>query len=653
MCGLVGIFDPRGPRPIDPALLERMNFALRHRGPDGDGFHLAPGIGLGHRRLAIIDLAGGRQPLFNEDGSVAVLCNGEIYNFQSLMAELVAKGHRFRTRSDCEVIAHAWEEWGEACLDRLRGMFAIALWDARQQTLLLARDRLGKKPLYWSQLPDGQVIFGSELKALLAHPQVVRDLDPRAVEDYFAYGYVPDPKTIYRGVAKLPAAHRLVWRSGDAAPRLGPYWDMRYAPAASGDMDTAAEALIERLREAVRLRLISDVPLGAFLSGGIDSSAIVALMAELSGEPVATFSIGFDVADVDESRHAELVAQRFATRHYSRIVSADMFDEIDRLATIYDEPFGDPSALPTLRVAELARERVTVALSGDGGDELLGGYRRYGFQLTEERLRRMLPASLRRPVFGALARAYPKLDWAPRPLRAKQTFMELAHDTVEGYFDNVSVLHDGIRARLFSHDLHRRLDGYRALEALTEHARAADTDDPLALVQYIDLKTYLSGGILTKVDRASMAASLEVRAPLLDHEFAAWTQHLPTALKRIGTDGKRVLKAAFADRLPASILERPKQGFVLPIAAWFRGPLADHVRLIATGTRLAETGLFNRGYLNGLVEQHQSGRWDHSRALWSLTMFDAFLRRVHDVPASVEDARPERALRDAAAAVSA
>jgi asparagine synthase (glutamine-hydrolysing) len=643
MCGITGVFDTSGRRPIDPALIRRMTTALSHRGPDGDGLHLAPGIALGHRRLSIIDLAGGKQPLFNEDGSVAVTYNGEIYNYRELVTELTAAGHRFRTRSDTEVIVHAWEEWGEACLDRFRGMFAFALWDEGRQTLFLARDRLGKKPLYWSALPDGQVIFGSELKALLVHPALERAFDHRAIEDFFAYGYVPDPKTIYRTVAKLPPAHFLIWRRHDAAPRVARYWDIRYDDVAAGDLDQAAEALVEELREAVRLRLIADVPLGAFLSGGIDSSAVVALMSELSSGPVATFSIGFDDREVDESRHAEAVARRFATRHYTRQVSADMFDRIDRLATIYDEPFGDPSALPTWRVAELARERVTVALSGDGGDELLAGYRRYGFHVAEERVRRALPGALRRPLFGALARLYPKLDWAPQKLRAKQTFMELAHDALGGYFDNVSVLHDGIRAQLFSAEMHRNLQGYRAIEVLAEHLGQAGSDDPLAQVQYADLKTFLAGGILTKVDRASMAASLEVRAPMLDHAFAAWSARLPAALKRSGGQGKRVLKRAFDARLPHDILYRPKQGFVLPLARWFRGPLAEHVRLIATGTRLIETGLFNRAYLQSLVEQHQSGRWDHSRALWSLTMFDAFLRRVHDAPVAISEAAPARA----------
>jgi asparagine synthase (glutamine-hydrolysing) len=644
MCGLVGIFDAHGRRPIDAALVARMNDALAHRGPDGDGFHLAPGIALGHRRLSIIDLAGGKQPLYNEDGSVAVTYNGEIYNYQDLVATLSAAGHRFRTHSDTEVIVHAWEEWGAACLERFRGMFAFALWDERRQTLFLARDRLGKKPLYWSVLPDGQVLFGSELKALLVHPGVARTFDHRAIEDYFAYGYVPDPKTIYRTVAKLPPAHGLTWRRGDPAPRLERYWDLSYAAPPAGDLDGAAEALVDALREAVRLRLIADVPLGAFLSGGIDSSAVVSLMAGLSREPVSTFSIGFEAREVDESAYAAAVAQRYATRHHARTVSADMFDRIDRLAEIYDEPFGDPSALPTWRVSELARERVTVALSGDGGDELLAGYRRYGFHVAEERVRGVLPAALRRPLFGGLARLYPKLDWAPQVLRAKATFMELAGDATSGYFKNVSVLHDGIRDRLFSAELRRQLQGYRAVEVLADALDRADTDDPLARIQYADLKTFLAGGILTKVDRASMAASLEVRAPMLDHVFAQWTARLPAHLKRIGSQGKRVLKRAFEDRLPRDVVHRPKQGFVLPIARWFRGPLAEHVRLIATGTRLIETGWFERGYLRQLVEQHQSGRWDHSRALWSLTMFDAFLRRVHDAPATARAAPPVRAV---------
>ena len=627
MCGIAGIFDAEGRRPVDRAMLVRMNDTIRHRGPDGDGYYLGPGIGLGHRRLSIIDPTGGDQPMFNEDGTVAVVFNGMIYNFQALTRELIQRGHRFATRCDTEVIVHAWEEWGADCVKRLRGMFAFALWDENKETLFLARDRLGKKPLYYSRLDDGTVLFGSELKALTCHPGFDRRLDVTAVEDYFAYGYVPDPKTIYRAAHKLPPAHSLTLRRGRAAEPVA-YWDVRFAASGPVSEDEACSELIARLRAAVDMRLISDVPLGAFLSGGVDSSGIVALMAGLVDEPINTFSIAFGHRDFDESDYARVVAERYHTDHYVRQVDPDAFDLVDRLAGIYDEPFGDSSAIPTFRVSALARERVTVALSGDGGDEIFAGYRRYLWHHREEQLRRMLPAGLRRPVFGLLGQVYPKLDRAPRFLRAKHTFQELAADAVEGYFMSVSVLGDGLRRSLYSPALKRELDGYHAIEVLRRHMQAADTDDPLMAAQYADLKTWLAGGILTKVDRASMANSLEVRVPLLDHELVEWSATLPPELKLKGQTGKHLLKRAFEPYVPEDLLYRPKQGFSVPLAAWFRGPLKDRVRQAVTGPTLAETGYFDPAALTRLVDQHQSGARDHSAPLWSLLMFESFLRGI-------------------------
>ncbi len=628
MCGVAGLFDSRGERPVDTALLQRMNDSIRHRGPDGDGHHIVPGIGLAHRRLSIIDLAGGHQPMFNEDGTVAVVTNGEIYNFQGLARELQAAGHEFRTRSDTEVILHGWEEWGAGCVERFAGMFAFALWDANQETLFLARDRLGKKPLYYALLADGWVAFGSELKALACHPGVDRALDASAIEDYFAYGYVPDPKTIYRGVKKLPPAHCLVWRRGMPEPAPQPYWDARFAVRDRLSVDDAAEALIERLRRSVEMRLIADVPLGAFLSGGVDSSGIVALMAGLSEQPVSTFAIGFDNKAFDESGYAAQVARRYGTDHHLRRVDPDAFDLVDRLAGIYDEPFADSSAIPTFRVSALAREGVKVVLSGDGGDELFAGYRRYLWHDREERLRAMLPTALRRPLFGLLGRVYPKLDRAPRFLRAKHTFQELAADAAEGYFMSVSVVGDSLRDALFSPALKRELGGYHAIEVLRGHMAAADTDEPLFAAQYADLKTWLAGDILTKVDRASMANSLEVRVPLLDHEFVEWSAGLPQRLKLQGQTGKFLLKRALEPYVPNDLLYRPKQGFSVPISAWFRGPLRQRVREAVTGPVLAESGYFDQDALALMVDRHQSGARDHGVVLWSLLMFEAFLRQA-------------------------
>jgi len=625
MCGLAGIFDTRGLREIDRDSLRRMTDSLAHRGPDGRGEHVGPGIGLGHRRLAIIDVGGGHQPLYNEDGRVVVVFNGEIYNFHELVVELEAAGHVFRTHSDTEVIVHAWEEWGETAVERFRGMFAFALWDETAQTLFIARDHMGKKPLYYGVLSDGTLIFGSELKSLLVHPALPRDLDPLAIEDYFAYGYIPEPRSIYRAVRKLPPAHRLLWRRGEAAPRIEAFWDLSFHGPRVTDLEEAKFELISRLTEATRLRLVSEVPLGAFLSGGVDSSAIVALMAGLTHEPVKTFSITFNDPQYDESTYARRMAARYHTDHHEREVRPDDFQLLDRLASIYDEPFGDSSAMPTYRVCALARERVTVALSGDGGDELFAGYRRTALHARTERVRRSLPAALRRPLFGFLGRVYPKADWAPRVLRAKTTFQELALDTCDGYFQAVSVVNDGLRTRLFSPAFRRDLQGYNAAEVLRGHMKRADTDDAVLQAQYLDLKTWLPGGILVKVDRASMANSLEVRAPLLDHGLADWSAGLAPELKLSGGEGKLVLKRAVEPYVDHDLLYRPKRGFSMPLARWFRGALLPRLRAMAEGPVLAETGLFDMGTVRQLVRQHASGQWDHSAALWLLLMFEAFL----------------------------
>ncbi|MGH8657596.1 MAG: XrtA/PEP-CTERM system amidotransferase [Gammaproteobacteria bacterium] len=627
MCGIVGIFDTRFRREVSESLLTRMNEAQHHRGPDEGGLHREPGMGLGHRRLSIIDLSTGQQPLYNEDGSVVVVFNGEIYNFHELAKELLSQGHGFRTHSDTEVIVHGWEQWGEQCVQRFRGMFAFALWDQKRETLFLARDRLGKKPLYYALLPDGHLIFGSELKTLLQYPQLPRELDTLAVEDYFAYGYVPDPRTILRHVLKLPPAHTLTLRRGEPLGKAREYWDVRFNSVPPMSEAQAAEELIERLREAVRCRLIAEVPLGAFLSGGVDSSAIVAMMAGLLEEPVNTCSIAFADKRFDESQYAEQIASRYQTRHRVERVEPDDFELIDKLARLYDEPFADSSAMPTYRVCELARRQVTVALSGDGGDESFAGYRRYRWHTHEERVRNLLPRKLRQPLFGFLGRVYPKLDWAPKALRAKTTFQALARDTVEGYFHGVSVIADPLREQLFSSAFRQELQGYAAIEVLRRHASRAP-EHPLSCVQYLDLKTYLPGDILTKVDRASMAHALEVRVPILDHQFIEWVAALPPRLKLQRGEGKYLFKKTLEPYLPHDILYRPKMGFAVPLTRWFRGPLRVRVRESILSETMHSSGIFDMVFVKKLLEQHQSGVNDHSAALWSLLMFESFQRQL-------------------------
>ena len=630
MCGITGIFDTRGLRPVDRAVLQRMNDSQHHRGPDEGSLHIEPGLGFGHRRLSIIDIATGQQPLFNEDGSVVVVFNGEIYNYQELIPELQAAGHRFHTRSDTEVIVHAWEQWGADCVQRFRGMFAFVLWDRNRQTLFMARDRLGVKPLYYAVLDDGTLLFGSELKSVLAHGGLRRDIDPLAIEEYFALGYVAEPRTIFRSARKLAPGHSLLAVRGQSPGEPREYWDLRFAAGPAIGLDEACVQLRERLQESVRLRMIAEVPLGAFLSGGVDSSAVVATMAGLSQGPVETCSIAFDDPAYNESAFAQLVADRYRTRHHVETVKSDDFDLIDTLALLYDEPYADSSAIPTYRVCQLARKHVTVALSGDGGDESLGGYRRYRLHMMEERMRAALPYGLRRPLFGALGRLYPKADWAPRVLRAKTTFEGMARTSVEAYFHTVSLLRGPQRQQLFSAALKRELAGYDARQIFEHHAARAGTDDPLAIIQYLDMKTYLVGDINTKVDRASMAHSLEVREPLMDHALVEWLATLPSSLKLRGGEGKYLLKKSMEPLLPADVLYRPKMGFAVPLARWFRGPLKQRLRDAVLGPRLAATGWFEPAVLQHLVDAHQSGSRDYSAPLWSLLMFEAFLRKVVD-----------------------
>jgi asparagine synthase (glutamine-hydrolysing) len=639
MCGITGLFDTRARRDFDRTLLQRMNDSQAHRGPDGEGLHLEPGVGLGHRRLSIIDVATGQQPLYNEDGSVVVVFNGEIYNYQELIPELQALGHVFHTRSDTEVIVHAWEAWGERCVERFRGMFAFALHDRNRETLFMARDRLGVKPLYYAVLPDGTLLFGSELKSLLVHPGLGREIDPCAVEEYFALGYVAEPRTVFLGTKKLPPAHRITVKRGQPVPEPVEYWDVRFTLDSPITLEEACAELNRRLEESVRLRMISEVPLGAFLSGGVDSSAVVATMARVSaGEPVNTCSISFDDPAFDETRFAQQVAERYRTRHFVDHVTSDDFDLVDQLAGIYDEPYADSSAIPTYQVCQLARKHVTVALSGDGGDENFAGYRRYRMHLMEERMRGALPLGVRKPVFGLLGRVYPKADWAPRVFRAKTTFESLARTSVEAYLHSVSIVREPQRSELFSPAFRAKLNGYRVNDVFERHAARAGTDDALALVQYLDLKTYLVGDINTKVDRASMAHSLEVREPLMDHPLVEWLATLPNALKVQGNEGKYFLKKAMEPHLPHDIMYRPKMGFSVPLARWFRGPLRKRVRDAVLGSTLADTGIFDPATLEWLVESHQSGGRDNCAPLWTVLMFEAFLRQSGVGAGSLRDA---------------
>ena len=572
MCGIAGVLYADPARPADGAVLKAMGDAIAHRGPDAEGFWSEPGIGLVHRRLAIIDLAGGDQPIGNEDDSVQVIFNGEIYNFQELRAGLEARGHRFRTRSDTEVLVHLYEEMGADLVGRLRGMFAFALYDRPRRRLVLARDRLGIKPLYVYRDAE-KLLFGSELKAILAHPGVRRPVDAAALEDYLAFGMVPGRRSIFANVEKLPPAHVLVVEPGrlNSSPRR--YWQLRIAVDPGRTADEWQEAVRAKLDETVRLHLIADVPVGAFLSGGLDSGIVVASAAGRTQGALQTFSIGFAEEEFSELPYARQVARRFGTAHTEEIVTPDAVALLDELTHYYDEPFADASAVPTYLVSRLAARSVKVVLSGDGGDEAFGGYARYAHDLKEAALRRWLPGWFRRATLGPLARIWPKADWLPRPLRVKTLLTNLSREAGEAYANTLSQCRPPLRRRLLAPDLAAALDGHDPEHIIREAHAAAPADDALGGMIAADVATVLPDDFLVKVDRASMAHGLEARPPLLDHELLELAARIPSSFKVRGGQTKWILKQAYRQVLSDEVVFRPKHGFDMPLDAWLRRPL--------------------------------------------------------------------------------
>ncbi|MBP0496108.1 asparagine synthase (glutamine-hydrolyzing) [Roseomonas indoligenes] len=633
MCGVVGIFHPDHGTP-DLAPVRRMAAAIRHRGPDGEGFHAEPGVALGHRRLAIVDLAGGAQPMATPDGALVIAFNGEIYNHAELRRELEGLGHRFITRSDTEAILHGWRQWGAGCLDRLNGMFAFALWDRDGGQLFLARDRLGEKPMHYAALPDGSIAFASEIAGLLALPSLSRRLDPAAIDDFLALGYVPDPHTIHAAIRRLPAAHLL--RLGRGEARLPPprrYWQP--PRSVSVGHGAPAEELAARLGDAVRMRLMSDVPLGCFLSGGLDSSAVAAASAR-AGQPLDSFTIGFEGTE-DERPAAASLARLLGGTHRARAASGDVLEDARGQAALFGEPFGDASSVPTLAVCRLARGHVTVALSGDGGDEVFAGYRRYRWHQLAEAVRRHVPARIRRPLIGSLARAYPKLDRAPRWLRAKHTLTEISLDSALGYYGTVCRIAQERRRGLFSPAMRGAVEGHDPAARFGALMEECDPDEPLLQAQYADLHTYLPGDILTKVDRTSMAVSLEVRPPLLDHTLVEWGMALPAPVKLRGGVGKRVLREAVQGLLPDEVQGRRKQGFAAPMGGALRARMPE-VRARLLGPAMLDGGLFEADALARLMDQHASGRFDHAQALWQLLVLEGFMTGIASGERAVSDA---------------
>ena len=518
---------------------------------------------------------------------------------------------------------HAWEEWGQEAVKRFRGMFAFALWDERQQKLWIARDRVGKKPLYYL-LDEDRLVFASEIKAILEMPGVSRDLDLEALSDYLSLLYIPSPKTIFRSIRKLPAAHQLVV-SRDRT-ELSAYWDLPFMETHTASAERMIEELLGRLEEATKLRMISDVPLGAFLSGGVDSSAVVAMMARASAQPVRTNSISFSVRKYDEIEYARQVAKLFGTDHHEFHVTPEAVRAIEKLAWHYDEPFADSSAVPTYYVSQTARQRVTVALSGDGGDENFAGYRRYAFDLRENFVRGLVPAFLRRPVFRALGRLYPKADYLPQVFRGKAFLSNLARDPVDAYFFSVSAFDDNEKQRVLGADVARQLGDYRTADLFRDVYQRAPALDHLSRIQYLDIKTYLCEDILTKVDRAAMAVSLEVRCPLLDHVFMEYAAGIPSELKLSGSAGKRIFKQALKKHLPDDILYRPKMGFGVPVPEWLRGDLKDYAReLVLEGD--ATRRYLSRPSVERLWREHGSGLRNRATELWVIMMLNLWHRR--------------------------
>lgn len=620
MCGIAGIVSMDG-RGVAREELQAMCAALAHRGPDDEGYYIAPGVGLGMRRLSIIDLVTGRQPVTNEDGSVWVVLNGEIYNFRELRAELLARGHTFATATDTETIVHLYEEYGPRCVDRLRGMFAFALWDSRTLRLLLARDRVGIKPLYYATI-GGRLLFASEVKALLQLPDVERRLNWRAVGHLFATRYTPESESVIEGVHKLPPGHLLDARPGTSF-HLQRYWDVAFVPDRTRPAAEVAERLRELLEESVRLHLVSDVPLGAFLSGGIDSSSVVATMARLASGPVKTFSIGFTDPDYNELQYARLVAERFGTDHRELVLEPDVFGIIDDLAWHLDEPFGDQSAIPTYMVSQLAAEHVTVALSGDGGDELFAGYDRYAVEARERRYPLPLPV---RAGLRILARALPD------DMRGRNLIRHLSLPAAERYLHTATVFGFEEQAKLFRPDIFALVAGDDPWRAAAGYL--AKTDGQwLAALQYLDVKTYLPLDILTKVDRMSMAHSLEARVPLLDHRLVEFAATIPDELKLRNGATKRIFKRAMRGILPDAVIDRSKRGFAIPLGRWFRGQLNNFLRDLLLSNRTRQRGIFHTPYIEQLLAQHERKRRDYDAQLWTLISFELWCRTFLDSPA--------------------
>ncbi len=626
MCGIAGFIEREKNAPVAERaiLLDRMCKIIEHRGPDEQGTAIEGRAALGMRRLSIIDLKCGQQPIYTEDGNLLIVFNGEIYNYRELKAELEALGHRFKTNSDTETILHAYEEFGAKCLDKLRGMFAFAIWNKRDEKLFIARDRMGKKPLFYALTKAGNFVFGSELKVLLAHGEIEKEIDFAALDAYLTFGYVPEEFCIFKGVEKLAPAHFLELQNGKIETQR--YWDFKYENDGAKKSETEyVETLREKIREAVKIRLISEVPLGAFLSGGVDSSTIVALMSEISPNPVKTFSIGFNEASFDELKYARVAAKHFNTEHHEFVVTPDLAETVNELVWHFDEPFADPSALPTFMVSKMARDFVTVVLSGDGGDELFAGYTRYVTDRKRSGLEK-LPAAFRKNLLKPLSESL------PHGAKGRNYLYNASLGAIERYVDSISHFNSLGRTALYQKNFRARLNGDfgRGEQVFRQIAGSVDSQNPVEKLLYLDSRTYLSADILTKVDRMSMATSLEARVPLLDHELIEFVGQIPADLKLKNLETKYIFRKAVRGIVPDEILDRPKKGFDMPVNEWINAGLRTEIREALSEKRTLERGYFEPKYIKTLLDEHEKKRRDHSYALWILYMLELWHRRYLD-----------------------
>jgi len=626
MCGIVGLVRNDG-KPIDEGLLARMNEAIRHRGPDEDGFYVNGSVGLAMRRLAIIDLKSGQQPIHNRDRTAWIVFNGEIYNYLELREKLEKLGHTFYTNSDTEAIVHAYDQYGSDCPKHLRGMFAFAIWDERTQELFLARDRVGKKPLLYAEV-NGQLVFGSEFSAILLHPDVSKEIRPEAIDCYLSFMCVPAPLTAYRAIKKLEPGHSLRWRKGELKTER--YWQPDFSKKLDIGEEEAGERAIEILRDAVKVRLMSEVPLGAFLSGGIDSSAVVALMSQESSEKVKTFSIGFEEQDFSELQHAKRIAEHVGADHHEFIVRPDAVEILPMLVEHYGEPYADSSAVPTYYVARETRRHVTVALNGDGGDESFAGYERYiAMGLTEKY--RKVPAFFRESLIKEAVNRIPTSPIRKSTVNSAKRLLEVvSKPRVNRYMHWISVFNEGLKEPLYSEAFREQTDRAFAASFLDTWFKKANGNGPVDTLLLTDLMTYLPNDLLVKVDIATMAVSLEARSPFLDHHVIEFAASLPERLKLRRLTTKYLLKKVLRRLLPAENLDRRKMGFGVPIGHWFRGKMQPFLREVVLSDKALRRGFFKPEVVKQLVEQHTRSERDYSHQLWTLLMLELWFLRFID-----------------------